>query len=66
MGNRIEVETVPPEAKGLLWDRAEASDLRYPLTLDTTRIREELGFEEPTAEIDALRATVADEEQRAA
>lgn len=64
MGKRIEVETVPPDQKGLLWDRAEGSDLRYPLTIDTTRIREELGFEEPTAELDALRATIADEERR--
>jgi nucleoside-diphosphate-sugar epimerase len=65
MGKRIEVETVPADQKGLLWDRAEASDLRYPLTLDTTRIRDELGFTEPTPELDAIRATVADEESRA-
>ena len=65
MGQRIEVETVPPDQKGLLWDRAEGSDMRYPLTLDTTRIREELDFAEPTPELDALQATVADEERRA-
>ncbi len=59
MFNRsLEVETVPPEQQGLQWDRAEASDLRYPLTLDTTRIRTELGFTEPTAERDALMATI--------
>lgn len=52
------VEIVPPEAHGLLWDRAEASDLRYPLTLDTSRIRAELGFVEPTPEHDALVATI--------
>lgn len=65
MGQRIEVETVPPDQKGLLSDRAEASDLRYPLTLETDRIRDELGFTEPTPELEALRATVADEESRA-
>ena len=42
-------------------ERADASDLRYPLTLDTTRIRTELGFVEPTPERDALLATVATE-----
>jgi nucleoside-diphosphate-sugar epimerase len=65
MGKRIEVETVPADKKGLLWDRAEGSDLRYPLTIDTTRIRKELGFTEPTPELEALRATIADEERRA-
>lgn len=55
----ITTEIVPPEARGLLWDRAEASDLRYPLTLDTSLIRSELGFVEPIPEDDALRATVA-------
>ena len=59
MGVTISTEIVPPEARGLLWDRAEASDLRYPLTLDTSLIRFELGFVEPTPEDDALRATVA-------
>lgn len=59
MGKQIDIEIVPPEAKGLLWERAEASDLRYPMTLDTTRIRNELDFTEPTDEIDALTATIA-------
>ncbi len=59
MNSRIEVETVPPEQQGLQHERAEASDLTYPLTLDTTRIREELGYVEPTPEIEALRATIA-------
>lgn len=54
----IEVETVPAAEKALLFERAEATDLRYPLTLDTTRIREELGFVEPTSERDALLATI--------
>jgi nucleoside-diphosphate-sugar epimerase len=59
MFNRsLEVETVPPATKGLQFDRAEATDLRYPLTLDTSRIRTELGFSEPTAERDALLATI--------
>lgn len=59
MGAAVEIEIVPPEARGLLWERAEASDLRYPLTLDTSHIRAELGFTEPTSEEDALRATIA-------
>jgi nucleoside-diphosphate-sugar epimerase len=59
MGVTITTEIVPPEARGLLWERAEASDLRYPLTLDTSLIRSELGFVEPTPEDDALWATVA-------
>jgi len=54
----IEVETVPAAEKALLFERAEATDLRYPLTLDTTRIRTELGFVEPTSERDALLATI--------
>jgi nucleoside-diphosphate-sugar epimerase len=61
LNRSIEVETVPPSAKGLLWERAEASDLRYPLTLDPTRIRTELAFTEPTPERDALLATIASE-----
>ncbi|MCC7186988.1 MAG: hypothetical protein IT185_12140, partial [Acidobacteria bacterium] len=46
---------------GLLHERADASDLAYPLTLDTSRIRAELGFREPTEETAALRATIAAE-----
>ena len=62
MFNRsLEVETVPAGEKALLSERADASDLRYPLTLDTTRIRTELGFAEPTAERDALARTIASE-----
>jgi len=57
----IEVLEVPPETRGLLADRADASDLRYPLTLDTTRIREELGFAEIVPEREALLATIAAE-----
>jgi nucleoside-diphosphate-sugar epimerase len=59
----ISIGTVPPGQQGLLWERAEASDLRYPLTLDSSRIRRELGFRETVPEADALRATVADEDQ---
>jgi nucleoside-diphosphate-sugar epimerase len=63
MNRRIEVETVPATEQALLHERAEASDLRYPLTLDTTRIREELGFTEVVPERDALLATIAYEEE---
>ncbi|MGN6487785.1 MAG: NAD-dependent epimerase/dehydratase family protein [Devosia sp.] len=59
MNRRIEVETVPAAEQALLHERAEASDLRYPLTLDTTRIREDLGFSEVVPERDALLATIA-------
>lgn len=55
----IEVETVPAAEQALLFERAEASDLRYPLTLDTARIREELGFAEVVSEREALLATIA-------
>ena len=55
----IEVETVPAVEKALLFERAEASDLRYPLTLDTTRIREELGFTEVVPEREALLTTIS-------
>lgn len=62
MDRAVAIEIVPPEAKGLLWERAEASDPRYPLTLDTNRIRTELGFVEPTDEVEALRMTIAAED----
>jgi nucleoside-diphosphate-sugar epimerase len=61
LGRRIEVVEVPPEKRGLQADRADASDLRYPLTLDTTRIRQELGFSEIVPEREALLATIAAE-----
>lgn len=59
MGVRIDVKIVPASERGLLWERAEASDLGYPLTLDTNRIRAELDFAEPIAEDEALRRTIA-------
>ena len=65
MHTPLEIETVPAAARALLHERADATDLSYPLTLDTTRIRRELGFAEPTAERDALLATVAYESQPA-
>jgi nucleoside-diphosphate-sugar epimerase len=61
MNTPIEVETVPAAEKALLHERADATDLRYPLTLDTTRIRQELGFAEVVSERDALLKTIADE-----
>jgi nucleoside-diphosphate-sugar epimerase len=57
----IEVLEVPPDKRGLLADRADASDLRYPLTLDTSRIREELGFAEIVPEREALLRTITAE-----
>jgi nucleoside-diphosphate-sugar epimerase len=61
LGKPIEVLEVPPEKRGLQADRADASDLRYPLTLDTSRIRDELGFTEIVPEREALQATIAAE-----
>ena len=58
----IEVLEVPPDKRGLLADRADASDLRYPLTLDTSRIRQELGFAEIVPEREALLRTIAAEQ----
>ena len=60
----MEVQEVAPEARGLQAERADANDLRYPLTLDTSRIRQELGFTEIVPEREALRATIAAETSR--
>jgi len=57
----IEVLEVPPETRGLLAERADAMDLHYPLTLDTSRIRKELGFAEIVPEREALLRTIAAE-----
>ena len=59
MGVDSEIVLVEPEAGGVLADRAEASDLSYPLTLDSRRIREELGYREIVPEEQALRRTIA-------
>ncbi|WDR05881.1 NAD-dependent epimerase/dehydratase family protein [Devosia rhodophyticola] len=59
MGLECEVITVEPEANGIMADRAQSSDLRYPLTLDSRRIRDELGFVETLPESEALRRTIA-------
>lgn len=61
----IEITEVGPEAGGIMADRAEASDLRYPLTLDSTRIRAELGYAAIVPEIEALRRTIDWEQQTA-
>lgn len=58
MGVDAEITEVEPEANGIMADRAEAMDLRYPLTLDSTRIRAELGYAEVVPERDALLATI--------
>lgn len=61
LGKRIEVVEVPADKQALLAERADASNLDYPLTLDTSRIRQELGFAELMPERDELLATVAAE-----
>lgn len=48
-----------PAGTGVWSDRADAMDLRYPLTLDTTLIRTDLGFSELVDESTALLRTVA-------
>lgn len=42
----------------------DALDLSYPLCVDTSRIRSELGYLEPTGRTEALQATIADEMRR--
>lgn len=59
MGVDSEIELVDAAAGGVLADRAEASDLSYPLTLDSARIRAELGYSEIIPEEQALRRTIA-------
>jgi nucleoside-diphosphate-sugar epimerase len=48
-----------PAGTGVWADRADSSDLRYPLTLDTSKIRRELGFREIVDEDTALERTLA-------
>ncbi|KKB76834.1 hypothetical protein VW29_19550 [Devosia limi DSM 17137] len=48
-----------PAGQGVWADRADAMDLRYPLTLDTSFIRADLGFAELIDEDIALRRTLA-------
>ena len=59
MGVATEIVEVPPEAHGIMAERAEAANLDYPLTLDSTRIRAELGFAETIDERTALERTIA-------
>ncbi|MEO8683848.1 MAG: NAD-dependent epimerase/dehydratase family protein [Devosia sp.] len=59
MGVAAEIVEVLPEARGIMAERAEAANLDYPLTLDSTRIRAELGFAETIDERTALERTIA-------
>jgi nucleoside-diphosphate-sugar epimerase len=56
----IEREAVPDTLKPTL----NGLDLRYPLVLDTSAIRSQLGYEEVTSHGDRLQATVRDERER--
>lgn len=58
MGIDSEIVLVDAEAGGALADRADSSDLSYPLTLDSARIRAELGYSEIVPEEQALRRTI--------
>ncbi|MBN9310091.1 NAD-dependent epimerase/dehydratase family protein [Devosia sp.] len=58
MGADNEIVLVEPGEGGVLADRAEAMDLAYPLTLDSQRIRDELGYREIVPEEQALRRTI--------
>ena len=53
------IETVPPEARGLMADRADATDMRYPLTLDGAAYARLFGPVEIVPEAAALAATLA-------
>jgi len=59
MGVDSEIVLVDADAGGILADRADSSDLSYPLTLDSARIRAELGYSEIVPEEQALRRTIA-------
>ncbi|HQZ11576.1 MAG TPA: NAD-dependent epimerase/dehydratase family protein [Devosia sp.] len=59
----VEIVEVGPGEGGVMADRAEASDLSYPLTLDSSRVRTELGYAEVVPESEALRRTIAFEQQ---
>jgi nucleoside-diphosphate-sugar epimerase len=58
MGVDSEIVLVDADAGGILADRADSSDLSYPLTLDSARIRAELGYSEIVPEEQALRRTI--------
>lgn len=61
LGREAAIVEVPPERQGLQWQRAEAMDLRYPFTLDSRRIRTELGYREALAiDVALARALAAD------
>ena len=61
LNRSVEVVEVPAEKRALQAERADATDLHYPLTLDTSRIRAELGFSEIVPEREALLRTIAAE-----
>jgi nucleoside-diphosphate-sugar epimerase len=58
MGIDSEIVLVDADAGGVLAERADSSDLSYPLTLDSARIRAELGYSEIVPEEQALRRTI--------
>ncbi len=58
MGVDSEIVLVDADAGGVLAERADSSDLSYPLTLDSARIRAELGYSEIVPEEQALRRTI--------
>jgi nucleoside-diphosphate-sugar epimerase len=59
---RVDRGAVPEPARRAL----DSLDLAYPMVTDTSRIRAELGYAEPTNPAEALARTVADEASRAA
>lgn len=58
LGSPAEV-IAAPAGTGVYADRADAMDLRYPLTLDASAIRDVLGFREVVSEDEALEKTLA-------
>lgn len=59
VGTTISIEAVPPAARGVMAERADATDLRFPLTIDSGRIRAELDFVEVVSEAEAILQTIA-------
>lgn len=57
-GTAAPISHVPPEAKGLLWERAELTDLTYPLTLDGTAFAALFGPVQQVDEQEAIQATM--------
>jgi nucleoside-diphosphate-sugar epimerase len=61
MGREVRVVEVDPAPGAILRELADRLDTRFPLRLDTRRIRDRLGFAEIAPVEEALRRTLEDE-----